>query len=184
MHLSPKLQDAIPDSPVLAFRRPKNLRDILVSARLKPLSTDDSLPQTFVCNPCNKPCKACDYVLITSSFHSGITGQIYKILQNINCNTTHLIYLITCSLCGIQYVGETKNTLKTRLYGHLSDIRTRKNKSVSNHFNSSDHSMSDLTIMGIDSSPKLSDLSTRLKKEKFWIQQLRCIAPRGLNIDE
>ena len=34
----------------------------------------------------------------------------------------------------------------------LSDIRTKKNKSVSYHLNSPHHSMSDLTIIGIDAS--------------------------------
>ena len=85
---------------------------------------------------------------------------------------------------GIQYIGETKNTLKTRLYGHLSDIRTKKDKSVSNHFNSPNHNINHLTIIGIDASPRLTNLSSRLAKEKFWIQQLRCLTPHGLNIDD
>ena len=77
-HLSPKLQHAIPDPPVLAYR-PKNLRDLLVSARLKPFASND-VKKTHTCTPCNKPCKVCDYVLDTTSFHSGITWQTFKIL--------------------------------------------------------------------------------------------------------
>ena len=69
-----------------------------------------------------------------------------------------------------QYIRETKNNLKTRLCGHLSDIRTDKNKSVSNHFNSPHYSMSDLTIIDIDAYSKLTDTNSRLTKEKFWIQ--------------
>ncbi len=182
LHLSPKLRDAISEPPVIAYRRPKNLRDLLVSARLKPAATDTH--HDTVCTPCNKPCKACNYVTNTNSFQSIITQHTFKILQNITCSTTHLIYLISCSRCGIQYVGETKNALRTRLYGHLSDIRTKKDKAVSNHFNSPNHSMEDLTITGIDASQKLSDHNSRLKKETFWISQLRCLAPLGLNIDE
>ena len=44
--------------------------------------------------------------------------------------------------------------------------------------------MSDLTIIGIDASFKLSDTNSRLTKERFWIQQLKCFTPFGLNINE
>jgi len=71
----------------------------------------------------------------------------------------------------MQYVGENIRTKKTH-------------KPVSNHFNSQNHSMADLTIIAIDASQKLSDLDSRVKKESFWISQLRSLTPLGLNIDE
>ena len=48
------------------------------------------------------------------SWYHLIPYWCYKILQDIDCNTTNLIYLITCSCCGIQYVGE--NTSYWDLY--------------------------------------------------------------------
>ena len=75
---------SIPDLPVLAYRRPKNLRDLL----LKPLASND-VTKTHACTPCNKPCKACDYVLNTTSFHSGVTCQTFKF-----CKTSIITLLI------------------------------------------------------------------------------------------
>ncbi len=66
----------------------------------------------------------------------------------------------------------------------VKSINANKHKPGSNHFNSSNHSLEDLTITGIDASQKLSDHNSSLKKETFWISQLRCLEPLGLNIDE
>ncbi len=71
LHLSPKLRDGISEPPAIAYRRPKNLRDLPVSARLEPAATDT---HHTVCTPSNKPCKA-------YSFQSMITQHTFKILQ-------------------------------------------------------------------------------------------------------
>ena len=67
---------------MLAYRRSKNLRDLLISAHLKPLPTKDA-SKTHACTLWKKHCKACYYVLDTTSFHSVVTCQTFKILQDI-----------------------------------------------------------------------------------------------------
>ena len=50
----------------------------------------------------------------------------------------------------VQYVGEMENALRVQLTGHHSDIHHHRiNKPVARHFNLSDHSIDDLTIMVI-----------------------------------
>ena len=49
---SDELKDIYQSKPVMAFRRPKSLRDFLVRARLKPNSDDDN--QTGECRPCGR----------------------------------------------------------------------------------------------------------------------------------
>ena len=40
--------------------------------------------------------------------------------------TSNIIYLISCRICGIQYIGETTNSLKKRFYGHRSTVKIHK----------------------------------------------------------
>ena len=59
LHASQRLKKAIPENPIIAYRRPKNLRDILVSAQLKPSSFEPAHGSS----PCgNKRCLTCDHV--------------------------------------------------------------------------------------------------------------------------
>ena len=44
-----------------------------------------------------------------SQIHS--TGAHHKIRGHITCTTSNIIYLISCRICGIQYICETKNPL-------------------------------------------------------------------------
>ena len=77
--------------------------------------------------------------MVTSNiFESQITGRKYHIRSNITCNTK--VYLISCKKCGLQYVGETENTLHMRMKRHRSDIKTRKTeKPVAAHIFQPDH---------------------------------------------
>ena len=79
--------------------------------------------------------------MVTSNiFESQITGRKYHIRSNITCNTKNLVYLISCKKCGLQYVGDTENTLHMRMKRHRSDIKTRKTeKPVAAHIFQPDH---------------------------------------------
>lgn len=41
-------------------------------------------------------------------------------LLSIPLNSNNCVYVIRCSKCGKQYVGQTKNSIRTRLYQHDS----------------------------------------------------------------
>ena len=114
---------AIPDSPIVAFRRPHNLRDLLVRAKLK-----ETNPPTQTGNhPCNSTrCKTCHMIKIEETFKSHSTGTTHKTRSTFTCKTRNLVYLIQCRKCGLQYVGETANPLHIRMNGHRSDIHTRR----------------------------------------------------------
>jgi hypothetical protein len=46
------------------------------------------------------------------------TGEKFIIYCNANCKTENIIYLLECAICGLQYIGETKQQLSKRLNGH------------------------------------------------------------------
>ena len=51
LHTSDRLASAVPDTPLLAYRRPRNLRDLIVRAKVPPLDTPSpSQHGTFKCD--------------------------------------------------------------------------------------------------------------------------------------
>ena len=80
LHTSAILKQAIPNPPLVAYRRPKNLRDLLVRAKL-----ETPAPPTNTGNiPCrHRRCKCCYEIVTTSSFRSYNKGRRYNIRANI-----------------------------------------------------------------------------------------------------
>jgi hypothetical protein len=185
LHTSDRLRRAVPDKPILAYRRPRNLRDMIVRATVPPLLTDDSLPTqhgTFKCDSISR-CVVCrDHIKEADSFTSHTNHTTYKTKGNITCTTSNVIYLLSCRVCGLQYIGETMNTLKKRFYGHRSTVNTNR-PPVGQHFNLPNHSMSDMILQGIESLGSRSEV-VRLSREKLWMKRLLTIQPHGLNVQE
>ena len=57
----------------------------------------------------------------------------------------NVIYILECSVCGLQYVGESKQPFHKLLNGHMSDISKKPLLPVSQHFRQSGHKPDDLT---------------------------------------
>ena len=121
---------------IFGLRRNKNLSDHVVRASINTMSTDETVKLTDA-RPCKRPnsCRYCRRLNKTGSFICHSTKQTFKSLININCQTMNCIYLITCSSCGIQYVGQTKNKLLTRFNSHHYDISHNHDTTVARHFN-------------------------------------------------
>jgi hypothetical protein len=123
-----------PESPVVAFRRPKSIKDTLVRAS-----------STFgQCKPCgDKRCKCCLRLQHAQVFHSRTTGKEYKIFCNVNCKTPNVVYLLDCHVCGSQYVGESVQPFNKRMNGHRCDLTKKTLLPVSQHLVSLGHSLDD-----------------------------------------
>ena len=95
--------------------------------------------------------------------------------------TKSVVYLIECTKCSTQYVGETENAFQIRLTGHGSDINHRRlDRPVAQHFNQPHHSLKDLTIMLIKKIYR-KDANFRKQKESSWIETIKPLSPCGLN---
>jgi hypothetical protein len=128
---SETLAKLFPEPPVVAFRRPKSIKDTLVRAAV-------SRPSTTVgqCKSCgDKRCKCCLQLQHAQVFHSKTTGKEYKIFCNVSCKTPNVVYLLDCHVCGSQYVGESVQPFNKRMNGHsLSDLTKKTLLPVSQHF--------------------------------------------------
>ena len=104
-----------------------------------------------------------------------------KLFSNGNCNTKAAIYLLGCKQCPhTYYVGQTIN-LRHRIINHFSAIRRNSDKKVHQHFRSTNHTLTDvtLTILAIPDSDKPDILD---KLERQWIKRLNTFE-LGLNSD-
>ena len=117
LYSSGRCKNVFTNLPLVAYRRCKNICDILVRAKLpEPTNTDQSgsLSGSFRCNKTS--CTTCPFIedgRNQYAFYS--TGQTFKIKSHITCETPNVIYMI-------QYIGETKLRLKDRFNEHRRPI--------------------------------------------------------------
>jgi hypothetical protein len=157
----------------------------------KPLSptTLQTVPMlTYRCKPCmltvNKSktakCLTCNSITHSNNFHSSTYNKAFSFPQAMDCQTSNIVYLITCTKCSIQYVGETKNSLRTRLNQHRHDVHVNFNTPIGIHFNSLHHTIKNLQIAPIEQLNNC-DVNHRRIREAFWQFTLGTTFPSGLN---
>ncbi len=100
---------------------------------------------------------------------------------------SNIVYGIECALCGLIYVGETRQRLNFRMNDHRSNVNDpNNNKFVYKHFNQPDHSIVSMKVRIIEkiyhptNDPILST-PHRLHREDFWIRELGTAIPYGCN---
>ena len=174
------LQQAIPERYRVAFRRPKNLRDLLVSAEVSRPKRTDIVRGNQKCN--GRGCKTCPALQEVSEIKSHSTGEGFKLHVSATCKSSDLVYVIACKRCGKQYVGETEQALHERMNSHRSDIRKKtKEKPVAAHFCSDGHTLSDFSVVVVDQLHQ-GDPVLRKNRESRWIRLLQTEAPKGINL--
>ena len=59
---------------------------------------------------CKLKCKDNGLVLPLNNFRSSVNGR-HSVIEtdcNLDCSSSNVVYLVTCTVCSLQYVGETK----------------------------------------------------------------------------
>ena len=83
---SDQLWQAFPSLPIIAFRRLRNLRDLLVRADFTPKRSDT------LGNFCSKAirCKTCPILVTTDTFSSSVTGEHFKLKLRVSQQNSKL----------------------------------------------------------------------------------------------
>ena len=104
-------------------RQPPNLKSILTRARfIFPAEIErDNATKTKRCN--NTQCGTCDLLTETSEVLFNNSSTPFQIKENMDCTAQDVIYVIQCSGCNKQYIGETGN-LRDRVRVHQQQIFT------------------------------------------------------------
>ena len=173
------LREAIPSLPIIVFRRPRNLWELLVHSVISPEEAVDSF--------CNFRCKArrsktCPILVTTDTFSSSVTGEHFKLKLSASCKTSNIIYLIQCRRCGLQYVGETGQPLHNRMNGHRFNITHGciNESLVVAHFTSESHTETDMSVMIIDRCWREGAILRNIRESR-WIRMMDTAWPSGMN---
>lgn len=152
---------------IAAFRKNKNLQDLLVRAKVPPLTDPKVRPehqffqhQNWVQNKHNK--------------------KVYRSLCQGGIQSKNCVYVIHCKQCKAQYVGETGNTLATRFCQHRYNITKHKDTDTHlvQHF--IQHGWEAVQATVVECNPRWSR-AQRLRAETCWISKLGSRFPGGLN---
>ena len=73
---------------------------------------------TKKCNTIN--CKTCNYINLKSSIK--IKNFVLSVRCDANCDSSGVIYIISCSKCNCFYIGESSKSAKERIYQHIYSI--------------------------------------------------------------
>ena len=154
---------------ISAYRRNKSLKDILVRATLTPLHQKENkiLLQVF--------CKL-EFV------RNMQTKTNFIIKQHFTPQTSNCVYLIFCKKCRKQYVGETKNSIATRMTQHRYNLRhkVKTDTPLIKHFLL--HGLQSIKVAGLQHNSTWTDMDRR-KIERRWIFLLGTKEPIGLNVN-
>lgn len=150
---------------IAAYRKNRNLKDLLVRAKLKPLRQVHRIMENF-----------CSLKFIKNSNNK----RMFKLKQDFTPQTTNVVYLCFCIKCDKQYVGETKNSIQTRMWQHKYNIVNKKKTDTPfvKHFII--HGFEALRIAGIQSNITWT-IKERKAMERRWIYWLDTRQPGGLN---
>ena len=130
------LEQCFTSPPLLSFRRPRSLRDILVYGTQKNTSAQDAPIGTHQC--LHSRCLTCPIVHDITQIQTN--SGLKHIRDRFTCDTSSLVYVITCSKCNSVYVGETGQKLRERMNGHRADIKNKNHTPVRLHdFNAKGH---------------------------------------------
>lgn len=123
-------------------------------------------------------CRCCRAMSRKEVIHTA-AGGIHHTPSGTSCDSSGVIYLLTCKECDKQYVGETLRPLKTRIAGHRNVWKT-KNMPLYLHLLRRNHATFDslvITILEVVKAPTKAKLLCR----DHWISAMKCEIPHELN---
>ena len=169
--------------PFVTFRTGYSFKNHLVRAKVP---VDNREVGSKRCG--KRACKVCNNVTETDTFQSSVTKESYKINFKLDCDDKCLVYLLTCNVCHLQYVGQTTDRFRMRWNNYKCCNRKALNGELvpqidfHRHYFQSGHKNlpNDCSIILIDK----TDPKKPCERETFWIHKLKTMVPFGLNTVE
>ena len=195
-HLLQTNRDIAPsfeERPVLAFRRNKNLRDILGQTHLSrgKKTIPEKLRKNGGCQACLSHARnqCCNHIISTKTFRSQTTKEEFEIRHSLNCRSKNVIYLGFCNKCpGTQYVGKSEPPVNLRINTHRHDVKSPNGGAFDKHFNQPGHDYNKnarfILIEQIRNQNTMKKMNIRKlleEREDYWMSKLQTVTPKGLN---
>ena len=177
----PRMRRCFPEPPVVAYKRSKSLRDLLIRANFPILRRSRRQKKGF--NLCQKVCLLCRYADETAKHSCKKTKETWDITSRVNCQTENVIYKIGCRVknCKFEYIGETKRRFRERVTEHRGYVTNKKlDQPTGEHFNTKGHSLADMLPVIIEQVLPKENVHLRKRREKHWINKYQA-ADNGAN---
>ena len=190
LQLNDELKETFKEKPTIAYKRNKNLKDIIGQNTIvnNKVQRKKEVKKVGKCRPCltKSGNQCCKQVKNTDQFVSHKYKTSYKIFNNSNCKSKHLIYLLECTKCKIQYVGKCETPFNQRINNHRKDSKLATSIPASRHFKTNHDFNKDAKftiIERIENTSRPAEVLTQQlkRRENFWIKKLGTLAPDGLN---
>ena len=123
LHQSVTKKTVVPDLPLISFSQHCNLCRSLCRAKLiQAASVNDEPPRPS--QSCGKSrCELCLSLICSKYISSTANNKTLKCHnENTSCDSKWIIYVTSCPICNLQYVGQSNN-FRARMNGHKSDFR-------------------------------------------------------------
>ena len=163
----PHLKEVFPLPPLVAYKRPPNIKEKLIRAKVPPLAPDRPIRKIPGMKKCTK-CPICPFVQPGKSVKSTSNNTIIDINTSVNCQSQNIIYCISCQNCRMQYIGESERSLQHRFSEHKG-YATNKHltKATGAHFNLPGHSVSDMKVTILEKVHSMDPLVRKEREELF-----------------
>ena len=195
LQINTVLRPLFEEKPIIAYRRNKNLRDLIGGNRIlnnRKIIKVNATEKRSSSTPCRtRPDNLCCHQVVnTETFSSFRTGESFKIFHQLNCKSYGIIYLLQCKICSLQYIGKSETPFNLRLNNHRKDTKDKKSKNIilaCKHFQDPSHDFQrDARFTLIEKITKKCASKEQLrqllkKRENFWILKLDTLHPAGLN---
>ena len=173
LYCSSRMTEVFKEPPKVAFRRDKNLCNMLVHGKMS-----GALRATRT--SCKTLCENCR--LLSHAEISDTSCQVtYSPVQDITCHIRNVVYAIICTKCRpTVHVGETERELRERMTEHLQDMRLRKDKPINFYFGETQHDMAFTVLEKVYAAERIE----RQLREGLWIRKLSTVRPGGCNVKD
>ena len=175
------LAECFPEPPLTAFKRPRNIRELLIRAKVPPPPSSREQRALKGMAKCSFNCSACPYVIPGRNIKID-KRSTWKINKKLNCNTFNAVYMIECEKdnCKERYIGESKRSIKYRIADHRGYVVNKHvDKATGAHFNLPGHSLNHMKFTILEQVKVNSDMY-RKERERYFINKFDTYN-RGLN---
>ena len=175
----PRLRRCFPKPSMVAYKRPKNLRDLLVKSKFQ--TGKRSIRKSNGFSRCGRGffgmCKTCelipDHGIKNHTCHK--TKESFTIKSPVTCITKNVVYKISCKKCQFFYIGETSRRFCDRFSEHRGYVSQKDvTKPTGEHFNKQGHSSNDMIPTIIEQVFPLNN-HLRLRREQLWINKYEAV---------
>ena len=120
---------AFEQEPIIAYRCNQNLGVLIGSKEILDGKIESicSNKKQLYCRPClTRRDNICtQQILKTNTFTSYRNGETFKIFHQLNCKSSHVIYLIQCQICQLRNVSKITTSFNIRLNNHRKESKNK-----------------------------------------------------------